>query len=81
METWDPIHVAGVPEAADEYDGYMLPLARKLREGATPDDVAAYLDAAEVEMGFAAIPRNVDVGKRVVRWYANSTGSFANPSD
>jgi hypothetical protein len=23
MEHWDPIGVAGIPEAADEYDGYI----------------------------------------------------------
>jgi hypothetical protein len=81
MEAWDPIQVADVPEAADEYDGYMPQLARKLREGATPEDIAAYLDAVEVDMmGMDPLQRNTDVGERIVRWYANSIGDFAKPS-
>jgi len=30
MEEWDPIGVSGVAEAADEYDSYLLQLARRL---------------------------------------------------
>jgi hypothetical protein len=33
MEEWDPISVRGIPEAADKYDGYLGPLASRLREG------------------------------------------------
>jgi hypothetical protein len=34
MDEWDPIHVRGVPEAADEYDAYLGQIASRLREGA-----------------------------------------------
>jgi hypothetical protein len=34
MTYWDPIGVKGIPEASDEYDSYLGPLAKKLREGA-----------------------------------------------
>ena len=80
MTAWDPIGVKDEPLAADEYDSYIPPLARKLREGATPEAVAAFLDYAEFEMGCGEIPRNVAVVDEIVRWYADSTGSFAEPS-
>jgi len=52
MDEWDPIGVAGIPEAADEYDSYMGVVGRKLREGATADQIAAYLtDISEEYMG------------------------------
>ena len=76
MAAWDPIGVKNEPIAADEYDSYMLPLARKLREGAPADAVAAFLDAAEVQMGYGEIPRNAAVADEILWWYADSTGSF-----
>jgi hypothetical protein len=79
---WDPIGVKDDPSApVDEYDSYALPLARKLREGASPDEVSAFLDAAEVEMGYEEIPRrNAVVGDEVVRWYTDSTSRFGDTS-
>jgi hypothetical protein len=51
MEEWDPIHARGVPEAADEYDGYLHQIVSRLREGAKAEDVAAYLtNVEEVQM-------------------------------
>ena len=47
IEEWDPIHVRGVPEAADEYDTYLGQIASLLREGATVEDVAAFLNDVE----------------------------------
>jgi hypothetical protein len=80
MKEWDPAHTAEDPELADEYDSYMLPLARKLREGATPQDITAYLDAIEVEaMGYEPMQRNAALGERIFRWYVDSTGNFAKP--
>lgn len=40
---WDPIGVAGVPQARDEYDGYVGPVFSLLRSGASESDVAAHL--------------------------------------
>src|SRR5687767_11864940 len=42
---WDPI--GGCPE--DEYDGYVGKIAAMLREGATDDQLLAYLEWAEVD--------------------------------
>lgn len=36
MDHWDPIGVAEVPEAADEYDTYVGHIGRMLREGKPP---------------------------------------------
>ena len=80
MAAWDPIGVKHEPIAAHEYDSYMLPLVRKLREGVSADEVAAFLDAAEVQMGWGEVPRNAAVAREILRWYADSTRYFANPS-
>jgi hypothetical protein len=73
MEHWDPIGVAGVPEARDEYDEYLGPLASKLREGADARAVAEYL--AGVERRQMELPASIDqrlgIGELVVDWYAS----------
>lgn len=43
MSAWDPIGVAGVPEAQDEYDGYLGPVAELLRDGADEKRIARFL--------------------------------------
>ena len=78
MTAWDPIGVKDEPGAADEYDSYMLPLARKLCEGAAAEDVAAFLGAAESEMGLRESPRKEATADHILRWYADSTRKFAN---
>ena len=40
---WDPIGVAGMPQAADEYDCLMGPLLRMLHEGARPSRIERWL--------------------------------------
>ena len=77
MDEWDPIHVRGVPEAADEYDAYLGRIASRLREGATVDDVAAFLnDVEEVQMGLGDSPiarqRNQALAVRLHSWYEES---------
>jgi len=81
MDSWDPVHVKEEPLAADEYDSYMLPLARKLREGASAVEVAGILDEAEVQMGWAPAGRNAGVADAIIRWYGDSTGTSGEPSD
>ena len=80
MATWDPIGVKEEPLAADEYDSYMLPLARKLREGAAAEDVAAFLDGAESQMGYEEVSRDAATADDILRWYADSTRAFTEPS-
>jgi hypothetical protein len=70
MEWWDPIGVKGIPEAQNEYDGYSGRLARMLREGASKDELAEFLGAAEVGMGLTPNP-DLDelVATKLVDWY------------
>lgn len=49
---WDPIGVAGTPEARDEYDGYVGSVCGLLWRGADADTLIAHLvGIAEVSMG------------------------------
>jgi hypothetical protein len=72
MTYWDPIGVNGTPEASDEYDSYLGPLAKKLREGADARTVCQYL--SEIQTERMEIPAGADqladVGERVVSWYS-----------
>ncbi len=53
LEDWDPIGVRDVPEAGDEYDGYIGGVYRLLATGAPPQVVAEHLCAVERDsMGF-----------------------------
>lgn len=78
MDEWDPIHLRGVAEAADEYDGYLGPLAARLREGASPDVIADYLTEVEEDrMGLGESPaareRNQALAGRLRTWYDEAT--------
>jgi hypothetical protein len=72
MTYWDPIGVNGIAEASDEYDTYLGPLAKKLREGADARGICEYLSEAQTErMGLSTTPdRLADVGERVASWYS-----------
>jgi hypothetical protein len=82
MDEWDPIGVRGVPEAADEYDGYLDPLASRLREGASAEVVAEYLTEVEEDrMGLgesaAGHERNKALAARLLTWYSQETTAGA----
>ena len=50
---WDPIGVAGVPEARDEYYGYLPKVFNMVLQGKPKDEIADYLVQIETEsMGF-----------------------------
>jgi hypothetical protein len=72
MTYWDPIGVNGIPEASDEYDSYLGPLAEKLREGANARGACEYL--SEIQTERMEIPASADqladVGERIVSWYS-----------
>ena len=55
MREWDVIGVAGIPEAADEYDAYVAKAYVMLMdERATKEEIAAYLfDVATNHMGLS----------------------------
>jgi len=74
MESWDPIGVADVPEAADECDSYVLVLGGKLKGGASVDEVAAYLAFVRTEVIGLSPNRAVDraAAERAVAWYTSA---------
>ena len=74
MGEWDPIGVRGDPYAAGEYDAYLGQIASRLREGATNEEIATFLDGVEEYMGLeasgAARARNQEIAARLHAWYA-----------
>jgi hypothetical protein len=49
MSHWDPIGVSDVPEASDEYDGYIGGVCDLLKDGAKDESIAEYLRCIEVD--------------------------------
>jgi len=61
LHDWDPIGVKDVPEAADEYDGYVGGIYRLLASGATADEVAKHLWDIEIGiMGLTRVPGSLE---------------------
>jgi hypothetical protein len=57
MQAWDPIGVKAIPEAADEYDGYIAGIYALLRDGASDEQIARHLSDIETkEMGLSSAP-------------------------
>lgn len=46
---WDPLGVAGVDQAADEYDCMISPLLHRLYEGATAADLLSWISHERTE--------------------------------
>jgi hypothetical protein len=49
MKEWDPIGVKNVPEAADEYDGYVGDLLQLVSRSSSPQILFSYLWKIETE--------------------------------
>jgi hypothetical protein len=49
LHTWDPIGVAHVPAAQDEYDHYIRPVYDLLVSGATDKELTDYLFRTEIK--------------------------------
>src|SRR5688572_30589721 len=54
MNDWDPIGVRDIPQAADEYDAYAMPIYTILRQHRSEDAVLDYLRWMTEHMGLAA---------------------------
>jgi hypothetical protein len=77
-----PLRLIREAEAADEYDAYLGQIASRLREGATVDDLAAFLnDVEEVQMGLGDSPlareSNQALAARLRSWYGESIAAEA----
>jgi hypothetical protein len=68
LAEWDPIGVAGIPDASDEYDGYAMHVFTMLHQGADPNAIAEYLHWAETDhMGLShASGRSRRIAEEVV---------------
>ena len=49
LDDWDPIGVAGIPEAQDEYAAYEGEVCEMIRHGATVKPIFKFLREAEVK--------------------------------
>jgi hypothetical protein len=67
---WDPIGVAGTPQARDEYCSYLPQVFASVRDNADPKDIVAQLIAIEQErMGFLPNPEHARaVVKVLMEW-------------
>jgi hypothetical protein len=73
MLHWDPIGVAGVASARDEYDSYLGLVADHLRRGSSVEEIAALLESIRADRMGLRKDRRADVraasGLKV--WYAD----------
>ncbi|MDR6872003.1 hypothetical protein J2Y55_003019 [Bosea sp. BE125] len=74
LNDWDPIGVADVPEAVDEYDSYAFHLHGMLTAGTTSQAVAEYLNwvvTARMDLtGNLAFDR--EIAERAIALYART---------
>ena len=68
LHDWDPIGVADVPEAADEYDSYIGAVYRLLASGADEQQLAVHLAAIQTDrMGLPQAPEYlIHVARRLL---------------
>ena len=67
---WDPIGVAGIPQARDEYESYVPQVFQLLKGTLDGRDVAAYLNWLGMEhIGVGSNPgRDAEVVEGLLRW-------------
>ena len=72
MRRWDPIGVAGAPQARDEYDSYVGLVADRLRTGASVEVIAALLESIRCDQMGLPVDRAADiqVSETLRTWYA-----------
>lgn len=70
---WDPIGLKRIAEGSeDEYEAYAGQLARRLRAGASAEDIAARLQGFETDMGLEAGEPPIAAARAIVGWYRAS---------
>jgi hypothetical protein len=72
---WDPIGIAGAPEAQDEYDCLISPLMHRLHEGASERAIAKWLvNELETHFGLRADrKREKRLAHDLVEWWRAAT--------
>ena len=78
LREWDPIGIKWLAEPRDqldEYEHYAGQLARRLRAGASEEEIAAVLEGFRPDMGLepsGELP--LDLARKIRDWYRRSTG-------
>ncbi len=73
LNDWDPIGVAGIPEAVDEYDSYALHLHGMLAAGTTAEAVAEYLNwVVTARMELTGNLAHDEIAKRAIAIYVRT---------
>jgi hypothetical protein len=71
---WDPIGVAGAPEALDEYDSYAFRVFVMLNENADARAIADYLDWVVTErMEMPAPGNSAEIAARIISLHLGHT--------
>jgi len=67
---WDPIGVASVPQARDEYHSYLPHVFEMFRSGSNEDELTEYLgDVANNRIGLSASPEHDRaIARHLVSW-------------
>jgi hypothetical protein len=75
---WDPIGLRDLADQQlDEYEHYAGQLVRRLRTGATVDELAAVLEGFRSDMGLEpALEDSARAAERVRDWYGQSLASW-----
>ena len=76
---WDPIGVSGVPQARDEYDGYLPQVFAMLLESKGREAISAYLTKIEEErMGLTPSKQKAEeVADVLLDWSATLKQKYA----
>jgi hypothetical protein len=76
LREWDPIGIARIADAQlDEYEHYAGQLARRLRAGASEEEVAAVLEGFRSDMGLEPSDElPLGVARTIRDWFRRSTG-------
>ena len=75
LREWDPIGIARIADAQlDEYEHYAGQLVRRLRAGATEEEIAAVLEGFRTDMGLEPSDEPPLGVARIIReWYRTAT--------
>ena len=67
---WDPIGIAGIPEARDEYEGYVAAILSLLRSDAGESAIVDYLVEVETDSMGLERPRehSIKTAELLLRW-------------
>ena len=78
LREWDPIGIADLAEAPlDEYEHYAGQIARRLRAGASDEEIAAVLESFRGDMGLEPSDElPLGVAHTIRDWYRQSTSEW-----